>query len=172
MSKAFTKEDQADEPDIVPARAPLPQGTPNYVTARGLLLLRTELGSLDDERLKVDAMSPGPERARALANLVARRGALEERIASAVWVDVAKQPRNEVRFGAKVKVASETGTTRAYQIVGVDEADPKAGLVAFVAPLAKALSGRGVGEMVTLRTPRGDEEIEILAIEYDEAESR
>jgi transcription elongation factor GreB len=172
VSKAFTKEDQVDEPDIVPARAPLPQGTPNYVTARGLALLRSELGSLDHERARVDAMSPGPERSRALAHLVARRGALEERIASAVWVDEAKQPRNEVRFGAKVKVASETGVTRAYQIVGVDEANPKAGLVAFVSPLAKALSGRGVGETVTMRTPRGDEELEIVAIEYDGAESR
>ncbi len=172
MNKAFTKEDAVDEPDIVPARAPLPQGTPNYVTARGLSLLRRELAALDAERARVDALGPGVERSRALAHVIARRSALEERIASAIWVDPTQQPRNEARFGAKVKVAAETGTTHVYQIVGVDEADPQAGLIAFVSPLAKALSGREVGETVTLRTPRGEEEIEVLAIDYDDVKSR
>lgn len=171
MNKAFTKEDQVDEPELVPARAPLPPGTPNYVTVRGLRRLRAELAGLDDDRAAVDAMAPGIERSRALAHLVARRTALEERIASAVLVDTAQQPRNEVRFGAKVTLGSESAPSRAYRIVGVDEAEPSAGYIAFVSPLARALLGRGVGEDVIVRTPRGEEEVEILQIEYDEAES-
>ncbi|MET0591198.1 MAG: GreA/GreB family elongation factor [Polyangiaceae bacterium] len=171
MNKAFTKEDGPDEPELVPARAPLPTGTPNYVTARGLDRLRAELARLDGERAQVDSMAPGVERSRALAHLVARRTALEERLASAVLVDAAQQPRNEVRFGAKVTLGSATGIARAYRIVGVDEAEPPGGYIAFVSPLAKALLGRGVGEEVTVRTPRGEEEVEILQIEYEEVES-
>jgi transcription elongation factor GreB len=49
--------------------------------------------------------------------------------------------------------------------VGVDEADAASGRVAFVAPLARALLGKRVGDAVTLRTPRGEEELEVVAIE-------
>ena len=51
--------------------------------------------------------------------------------------------------------------------MGVDEADPAAGLVAFLAPLAKALLGRRVGDPVTAQVPGGTEELEVLAIDYD-----
>jgi transcription elongation factor GreB len=50
--------------------------------------------------------------------------------------------------------------------VGVDEADASQGLLAFVAPLAMALLGRRIGEVAIFRTPRGDEEIDVVAIDY------
>ena len=53
-------------------------------------------------------------------------------------------------------------------IVGVDEADPPAGLIAFVAPLARALLGRRVGDSVTVRVPGGAEELEVVEIQYDD----
>lgn len=50
MSKAFTSEETPDDPIVVPARAPLPPGVPNYVTPRGLALLRAERATLEHER--------------------------------------------------------------------------------------------------------------------------
>jgi transcription elongation factor GreB len=145
MSKAFTKDDRPDEPVVVRHRPALPDGVPNYVTARGLRALRDELA----------AAEPGP-----------RRQDLERRIAAAV---LAPPPadRDEVRFGARVRLRDLDGQIRQVQIVGVDQANPADGLIAFVAPLARALLGRRVGDPVTVRAPGGAEELEILAIDYD-----
>jgi transcription elongation factor GreB len=77
--------------------------------------------------------------------------------------------RDEVRFGARVRVRGEDSHAREVQIVGVDEADPAAGLVAFVAPLARALLGQRVGDVVTVRTPGGEEEVTVLAVDYERA---
>jgi transcription elongation factor GreB len=98
--------------------------------------------------------------------LAARRGELELRIATAGLVPLPTD-RDEVRFGATVTLRGEGGTTRVVSIVGVDEADPAAGLVAFVAPLARALLGHRRGEVVTVRAPGGEEGLEILKVDYD-----
>jgi transcription elongation factor GreB len=169
VNKAFTKEDETNIPAVVPPRAPLSAGTPNYVTTRGLEKLKAELRELDEERARLDKAAPDAERARAFAHLAARRSALEERLAGATLVDAAQQPRDEVRFGASVEVRAANGASRTYQIVGVDEAEPTEGRVAFVSPIARALLGRRVGESVNVRTPRGEEEIEILRIVYSES---
>jgi transcription elongation factor GreB len=165
MSKAFTKDD-ADEPPLsVPTRAPLPAGTPNYVTPRGLALLRDELDVLLRERAALAASdAPHTDAGRAPAALRERVRALEERIASAMLVDPSRTVGDVVRFGARVTVRGEDDATRRYAIVGVDEADASSGRVAFVAPLARALLGKRVGETVTVTTPRGEEEITIVAI--------
>jgi transcription elongation factor GreB len=147
VSKAFTKDDRPDEPVVVRHRPALPDGVPNYVTARGLQALRDQL---------------------AAAELAARRTELEQRIAAAVPAP-APADREEIRFGARAILRSPDGELRQMQIVGVDEADPAAGLVAFVAPLARALLGRRVGDRVTVRTPGGDEEIEVLSVDYEVA---
>jgi transcription elongation factor GreB len=147
VSKAFTKDERADEPVIVRHRPPLPVGVPNYVTRRGLQSLRAEL---------------------AAAGSGARRLELERRIAAAVPAPPPAD-RNEIRFGARVTVRGPDGEIRQVQIVGVDEADPTAGLVAFVAPLARALLGRRAGDPVTVRAPGGAEELVVLAIDYDDA---
>lgn len=145
MSKAFTKDDRPDEPLAVRRRPSLPEGVPNYLSDRGLAALRAALA----------AAEPGAERA-----------ALEQRLATAV---VAPPPadRDEVRFGAQVRLRADDGRQRAVRIVGVDEADPGQGEIAFVAPLARALLGRRVGDQVTVRTPGGVEELEILSIAYE-----
>jgi transcription elongation factor GreB len=145
VSKAFTKEESA-EPVVVRHRAPLPDGAPNYVTPRGLDILRAELAAADSG---------------------ARRLELEQRLHSAVVVHPPVD-RDEVRFGARVTLRDQDGVVRQVQIVGVDEADPSAGLVAFVAPLARALLGRRVGEAVTVRAPKGDGELAIVSIDYDD----
>jgi len=146
VSKAFTKDERADEPVVIRHRPSLPEGVPNYVTPRWLQSLRAELA----------AAGPG-----------VRRSELEQRIAAAV---LAPPPadRDEIRFGARVSVRGGDGEIRQLQIVGVDEADPAAGLVAFVAPLARALLGRRAGDLATVRAPGGVEELEVLAIDYDD----
>src|SRR5688572_29902699 len=114
VNKAFTKEDETSAPAMVPPRAPLPAGVPNYVTARGLEKLKAELRELDAERTRLDTTALEDHRTRALAYLAARRSALEDRLAAATPVDPSKQPRDEVRFGASVQVRAATGASRTY----------------------------------------------------------
>ena len=152
MSKAFTSEETADQPAVVRPRAPLPDGVPNYVTTRGLARLHAELEALRTRTGEADT-------------LALRRADLEERVATAEVVAPPAERTNVVRFGANVRVEGGSGT-RAYRIVGVDEADAAHGRIAFVSPLARALLGREVGDSVTLRTPGGEQRLEILAVDY------
>ncbi|HYE96393.1 MAG TPA: GreA/GreB family elongation factor [Rubricoccaceae bacterium] len=167
MSRAFVKDDAQQDPVVVPPRAPLPPGVPNYVTGRGLKRLRAEQAGLEAERSRLlAAPMDEAERQRQLTALAGRLDALTERIASAKVLDLRMQPQDEVRFGATVTLRSAAGEERRFQIVGVDEADAAEGRVAFIAPLARAVIGRHVGETVTLRTPRGEERLEVVAIAY------
>ena len=159
VSKAFTKEDGPAEAPILRRRAPLPAGVPNYVTARGLRALRDELAALDAGA----AAGPAGPDAQAQA---ARRAELEQRIASAV-VTPPPADRAEIRFGARVRAAAAGGDAREVRIVGVDEADPAAHAIAFVAPLARALLGRRVGDVVSVSTPGGEEELTVVAVTYE-----
>jgi transcription elongation factor GreB len=166
MSKAFTSEETATDPILVRSRPPLPAGVPNYVTRRGLEKLREEVIRLETERAEAEAADDGGDSGRhaRLTAIVARLHELNARIGSAVVLDSAGDPSPEVRFGATVVVRSASGPERRYQIVGVDEADARAGRVAFVSPLARALLGRQVGDIVLVDTPRGEEELEIIAV--------
>ncbi len=149
MSKAFTSEETVDAPEVVAPRRPIPPDVTNYVTPRGLQLLRDEL-----VRLRA---------ARAEAGRIAQ---LEQRLACAQPVDPATQPRDEVRFGATVVVRAASGLTRTYQLVGIDEADAANGKIAFVAPLARALLGKRPAQTASVPTPHGDDELEVLSISY------
>jgi transcription elongation factor GreB len=170
MSKAFTKDDAAEAPLLVPPRAPLPPGVPNYVTARGLALLRAELADLEAERVRLSGDERDPERARKLVVTDARLADLAARIATASVVDPRGQPHDRVRFGATVTLrtlrGAGAGEERRYAIVGVDEAAPADGRVAFLAPIARAVMGLGVGDTASLRTAEGEQLLEIAAIEY------
>lgn len=167
MSKAFTRDDDsAVEPVLIPPRAPLPEGVANYVTPRGLQLLRTEQHELERERAEAEQQTDEAERRRALSAVTARLAALDGRLRGAVLVDSATQPREEVRFGASVTVRSAAGAVRTYEIVGVDEARTGEGRIAFIAPIARALLGRRAGDVATVMTPRGEEDLEVLAIDY------
>ena len=167
VSKAFTKDDDgvSDMPLVVSRRAPLPAGSPNYVTRRGLALLVAELEA--EQQASRPAVTSSSESAQAVALAHARRAELEARIATAVVVDSAEQTQDEVRFGASVTVRNLAGVERTYRIVGVDEANPSASLLAFVAPLSRSLLGKRVGDVAPMKTPAGDDELEILAISYD-----
>jgi len=151
VSKAFTKDDAPAPAEVPRHRSPLPSGLPNYVTPSGLAALREELARLDAAR-------PGKHGPT-------WRAELEERIATAV-VPPPPTDRGEIRFGARVRLRGPEGE-REVRIVGVDEAEPATGRVTFVAPLARALLGHRVDDIVSVRTPRGEERLEILGVEYD-----
>ena len=167
MGRAFTKEDGAESPPFVAPRAPLPDGVPNYVTPRGLALLRSELGSLEASR-SANPLKAGADAASARAALQSRIQELKARLASAILVDPSERRSSdeEVRFGARVMVQGEQPQPRQIDIVGVDEADATSGRIAFIAPLARALLGKRPGDVVIFRTQRGEEELEVLSGTY------
>jgi transcription elongation factor GreB len=165
MSRAFTKEDSWEEPRI-PSRAELPPGVPNYVTPRGLDLLRAEQTALDAARARIEAEFPDEDARRARRAVLTRQlEDLAARIGSAEVIDPARQPHDTVRFGAQVTLSSSTGAdaSRSFQIVGVDEADPDAGRISFLAPLARAVLGKAVGDGFEFR----GEQLAVEAITYD-----
>lgn len=103
-----------------------------------------------------------------------RQGMIEGRIAEiqgklagAEVIDTAQIKSDRVVFGASVQIVdTETEEEFNYQIVGVDESDVKGGLISILSPLARALIGKKVGDTVTVQSPKGDKEFEILAFDY------
>ena len=88
------------------------------------------------------------------------------RLQSAILVDLARQPRRKVAFGAAVTVSEEDGVQRTFRIVGEDEADLAEGKISYVSPLAAALLEGRVGAGVLWRRPAGDKRLTIEAIDY------
>lgn len=171
MSRGFVKEEDQEEPIFVPPRAALPPGETNYVTPTGLRLLEKEKSDLEAQRLSLDIEDENELR-RETALLDGKIALVSDRIHSARVIDPADQPRDEVRFGAVVTyVQGEDTPTKTFQIVGVDEADIKAGKVAFAAPVARALTGARVGEEVTLRLGGEERTLRVVDISYSDPEN-
>lgn len=164
MSRAFVKEPDGDAvADEQPELRESPY--PNYVTPRGLALLKKELAGLTAEKERLD---PADLEAKlALAQIDRRLRYLAHRIEHAIPVDPAGQPKDEIAFGATVRVADEDGKKQDYAIVGEDEADAAHGKVSWVSPLARALMGAKIGQFVTWKRPAGDAELQIVAIKYE-----
>ena len=92
---------------------------------------------------------------------------LSKRLDIAEVVDNAGRKHDRVFFGATVTYELESGEERVVTIVGVDELDAGSERISWRSPLAKALIKARVGDVVTLRTPRGTERLEVVAIRYD-----
>ena len=164
VSKAFTKEGEGDGLDDLAPVEEWPAGIKNYLTPAGHAALKREIEALRE--------APRGDPRKKL-QIEQRLQALLVRLEAAEVIDPAAQPRDVVRFGATVTVENDGGNerrSRAYRIVGVDEADPKRGLVSWRSPVARALTGRRVGDTTTLHTPAGDEELTIVAIDYETSE--
>ncbi|MDO1449325.1 GreA/GreB family elongation factor [Rhodocytophaga aerolata] len=171
MSRAFVKEDDSGEPPIIPPRAALPPGTPNYVTPQGLQMLRAEVGQLEMERTAIEAnRQDEPERRRQLLIINGRLSALTERLASARLVEPLSESADQVRFGVTVtlrtKSGGKPGTIRQFTIVGVDEASVPDGRISFVSPLARSIMGATLGQNIALRMGPVTETVEIADICY------
>jgi transcription elongation factor GreB len=181
VSKAFTKESEAEEELPEETGEALPAGARNYVTPAGFRRLRDELQHLlrverpqvvetvswaagNGDRSENGDYIYGKKRLREIDR---RIRFLSKRLEISQVVDPAAQTeRGRVFFGATVTYANRRGEERTVTIVGVDEADLDQGKVSWVAPIARALRGAEEGDTVELRTPSGAEEIEVVAIRY------
>jgi len=164
MSRGFVKEDDQEETPIIPPRAALPKGVTNYVTPTGLKLLQAERKQLESERKNL-AVTEEQQRRRDLAVINGKLGLLQERIVLARVLQLKDQPKDEVRFGATVTFKMNN-KTQSFTIVGVDEADVKQQKIAFVAPIAKAITGAKVGKEVTFTLGSELRKLEVLDISY------
>ena len=169
MSRGFVKEDDQEEAPFIPPRAALPAGEINYVTPVGLSQMVDEKKDLENQLTSLDIESD-KEKRHARAILTGKLNLLNERINSARVIDPVEQPKEEVRFGAlvtfKIISGNQKGSIRKFRIVGVDEADVSLNKIAFVAPIARVLTGKRVGEIVKFQRGPEIQEFEILEIEY------
>ncbi len=169
MSRGFVKEDDQEEAPFIPARSVLPAGEINYVTPFGYEKLIKERNELEHSisTLKIDE---GKERRHTLAILNGKLNLLNDRISSARILDPTEQPQQEIRFGAlisfKFLTGDQKGSVKEFQIVGVDEANIKENKIAFVAPLARALTGKKVEEKTEVFMAGKLQELEIVSIKY------
>ena len=186
MSKAFTREsDAADLDEELEAASPLPAGSRNYMTPGGFARLKAELASLvDKERPEVVAIvawaASNGDRSengdyiygkKRLREIDRRIRFLIRRLDDAEVVDPQARRESEnadqIFFGATVTVSNGRGEERTVSIVGVDEIDMARGYISWVSPMARALIKAREGDTVTLRTPGGIEELEILDVRYE-----
>ena len=88
-------------------------------------------------------------------------------VTCAVVVKPGEQSGDVVRFGATVEVEDEDGNRRKYLLVGPDESDPAQGKLSFQSPMGRSLLKRKVGDVVVVKRPAGEIEVEILSVRYD-----
>ena len=169
MSRGFVKEDDQEEAPFIPPRSALPAGVTNYVTPLGYDLLMQERKELETSIADLN-LDEGKERRHTLAVLNGKLNLLNERILTSRILKPDEQSKNEVRFGAivvfKYMTGSQSGTKKEFQIVGVDEADIKKNKIAFVAPLAKALTGKKIGDIAEVFMAGAMQQLEIVSFSY------
>jgi transcription elongation factor GreB len=185
MSKAFTRETEADndfaEEDVSPL-PPLPVGSKNYITPGGHQRLMDEFHWLmNKERPQVTATvawaAANGDRSenadyiygkKRLREIDRRIRFLTRRLDIAEVVDPAARRDDEERifFGATVTFANRKGEEKTISIVGVDEIDTSRGYISWVSPMARALIKAREGDVVTLHAPAGTEDLEILEVKY------
>jgi transcription elongation factor GreB len=182
MSKAFVKEsDDDDDDDLSPEAVALPAGSKNYITTEGYKRLRAELAQLmNEERPSVVqvvswAASNGDRSEngdylygkKRLREIDRRIRFLTKRLEIAEVVDPASQPnKDRAFFGATVVYSDKKGDEFRVTIVGIDEAEPLQGKISWISPVARALLKAREGDTITLRTPAGVDELDILEISY------
>ena len=166
MSRGFVKEDDQEEIPMVPPRANLPEGVPNYVTQTGMNELLAEKQKLTDEKDHLDSSNEN-ERRIALNYINAKLQLLNQRIGEAKIIQLHEQPQHEIRFGATVTLKTAANQQiHTFQIVGVDEASIIKGKISFLSPLAKVLLNKKTGEKSVLKREKDETVFEIVEIAY------
>lgn len=183
MNKSFVKESSGEEDDdeLGQGLTPIPAGAKNYITPQGYQRIREELFSLiDDQRPEVVkivhwAASNGDRSEngdyiygkRRLREIDRRIRFLTKRLDLAQVVDPSiHHGSDQVFFGATVTYLNQQGAEQTVRIVGIDEIDPLHGKISWVSPVARALTKSKEGDVVTLMTPSGPDQLEIIAVEY------
>jgi transcription elongation GreA/GreB family factor len=159
LSVAFTKEESAETASetLLPDRPISPH--PNLVTQSGLQALELQLRQAREAYEAAQQIEDVNEKRRQSAVPLRDVRYLAERLRTAQLV---RNPASTemVAFGSTVTFSRADGRVQTYRIVGEDEADPKAGSISFVSPVAKSLIGKAVGDVAG----SGNQEIEILSI--------
>jgi transcription elongation factor GreB len=186
MSKAFTKETDADDDDdlLLP---PLPAGGKNYITPEGYARLKAELLDLiDNERPKMVeivhwAASNGDRSEngdyhygkKRLREIDRRIRFLTKRLEVAeIASPSVHHGSDQVFFGATVNYVDDSGVAQSVTILGIDEANSAQNQVSWISPIARALLKARVGDEVKLVTPAGLKDIEVLQVSYPAPASR
>jgi transcription elongation GreA/GreB family factor len=155
MSRAFVRED-----DQIPPEAP-PElkvsNLPNWVTPKGLEMIDAKLEALEL------ALAAGPEEAQEAWIRRDLRYWTHQRASAQLAPPLPADPET-VAFGARVTIMRGEAHEETIDIVGEDEADPAAGKLSWASPLARALEGAEVGDVVELGERNPPVEIEVLAI--------
>lgn len=159
MSVAFTKEESAETASEtqLPDRPISPH--PNLVTAAGLKALESQLRKAHEAYEAVQQIEDVNEKRRQAAVPLRDIRYFGERLRTAQLV-ADPTSTGTVAFGSTVTFSRPDGRVQKYRIVGEDEADPKAGSISFVSPVAKSLMGKAVGDV----TGSGSQELEIMEI--------
>lgn len=159
MSVAFVKEESAETAaeTQLPDRPVSPH--PNLVTEAGLKALERQLQEAKEAYEAANAIEDINERRRQLAGPVRDLRYLSERLRTAQLVP-APMTNDVVAFGSTVTFNRDDGRVQTYRIVGEDEADPKAGSISYVSPVARLLMGKAVGDVAAM----GGQELEIEKI--------
>jgi transcription elongation GreA/GreB family factor len=153
MSRAFVKEQ--DEPiNELPDR-PI-SSHPNLVTPEGLEAIEANVEHFQQDYARAQAANDRT----ALAALARELRYWTSRKASAQVVPPPAGHATEVHFGASITILRDDGRRQTYRIVGEDEADPSRGKISYVSPVARALMGRRIGDIVRV----GNSELELVAI--------
>jgi transcription elongation GreA/GreB family factor len=154
MSSAFVKEPEGGEAfEALPDRPISPHA--NLVTPEGLAQIEAELAHWHDAHAQAQAtkdVAAISHAGRELRYWTARRATAE--------LMPPPEGSEVVRFGAVVTIDRADGRHQTWRIVGEDEADPTQGTLSFVSPLARALMGKSVGDVVRI----GPAEVEIVKI--------
>ena len=153
MSRAFVREQDSDHPDDLPER-PISQH-PNDVTETGLAQIERELAAAGETYAQAQATADRAALAAAGRDL--RYWTVRRATARVV---PAPSDLSEVRFGTSVTIQRDDGRKQTFRIVGEDEADPARGSISHVSPLARAMFGKRVGDVVAA----GAGEAEIMRI--------
>jgi len=153
---------------------------PNYITPEGARLLTEELarlGGVDRPHIVkevTEAAAQGDRSENAeyiygkkkLREIDRRMRYLRKRLEIAVIVDPSQQKSGKVFFGATVELEDEAGVQSTHQIVGEDEIDTNATKISWRSPIGRALLGKSEGDVITVRRPAGEIEIEIVSVRY------
>ncbi len=165
MSRAFVKEEDQEEAPFISPRAALPPGVTNYVTASGLKDLKLEKAYLEAKKEETYQIEDEKNRRFDINLLKGKLKLLEARISSARLLESSEQPNDVIRFGAQVELKIN-GAGQKFQLVGADEADIKAGKIAFFSPIAKVISGKKIGDKINFQLAKDQKIIEIVSIHY------
>ncbi|MDD5305042.1 MAG: GreA/GreB family elongation factor [Elusimicrobia bacterium] len=164
MSRAFVKED-APEPDENPPERPVsPQ--PNYVTPRGLKILQDAEESLLAELKGFEGAQEDDAPRKKKREIERDLRYVRARLESAIPVDPANQPKDQIRFGASVVIQREDGQKKSLRIVGEDEAEEGGETLSWAAPFAQTLFGLKSGQTLYWETETGAEKWSVVSISY------